>query len=88
MPAGSEKCVNILYKDYYTKYREIDRDKIESILKAAEAEKPDITIALLHWGSEYNDTVYETQEDIVYIMQKAGVDVIIGSHPHRVQHIT
>jgi len=88
MPAGSEKCVNILYKDYYTKYMEIDRDKIESILKAAETEKPDLTVALLHWGSEYNDTVYDTQEDIVYIMQKAGVDVIIGSHPHRVQHVT
>lgn len=88
MPAGSENCVNILYKDYYTKYQEIDRDKIETILKAAEAEKPDLTVALLHWGSEYNDTVYETQEDIVYIMQKAGVDVIIGSHPHRVQHVS
>ena len=88
MPAGNEKCVNILYKDYYTKYQEIDRDKIETILKAAEAEKPDLTIALLHWGSEYNDTIYETQEDIVYIMQKAGVDVIIGSHPHRVQHVS
>ena len=88
MPAGSENCVNILYEDYYTKYQKINRTKIETILKAAEAEKPDITIALLHWGSENNDTVYETQEDIVYIMQKAGVDVIIGSHPHRVQHIT
>ena len=88
MPAGSENCVNILYEDYYTKYQKINKTKIESILKAAEAEKPDLTIALLHWGSEYNDTVYETQEDIVYIMQKAGVDVIIGSHPHRVQHVT
>lgn len=87
MPAGSEKCVNILYKDYFTKYQEIDKERINAILKAAEAEKPDITIALLHWGSEYNDTIYETQKDIVYIMQKAGVDVIIGSHPHRVQHV-
>ena len=88
MPAGSENCVNILYEDYYTKYQKINRTKIEAILKAAEAEKPDLTIALLHWGSENNDTVYDTQEDIVYIMQKAGVDVIIGSHPHRVQHVT
>ena len=88
MPAGSENCVNILYEDYYTKYQKINRTKIEAILKAAEAEKPDLTIAMLHWGSENNDTVYDTQEDIVYIMQKAGVDVIIGSHPHRVQHVT
>ena len=87
MPAGSENCVNILYKDYYTNYQQIDKDKINSILKAAAAEKPDLTIALLHWGSEYNDTIYDTQEDIVYLLQKGGVDVIIGSHPHRVQHV-
>ena len=87
MPAGSEKCVNILYTDYYTNYQKIDKERITSVLKAAESEKPDLTVALLHWGSEYNDTVYETQEDIVYIMQQAGVDVIIGSHPHRVQHV-
>ncbi len=87
MPAGSEKCVNILYKDYYTKYHEIDKERINSILKAVEEEKPDLTIAMLHWGSEYNDTVYDTQKDLVYILQKGGVDVIIGSHPHRVQHV-
>ena len=87
MPAGSEKCVNILYEDYFTNYRKIDKTRIQSILKAAESEKPDLTVALLHGGSEYNDTIYETQEDIVYIMQQAGVDVIIGTHPHRVQHV-
>ena len=88
MPAGSEKCVNILYSDYFTNYRTIDRDRIDSILKAVEAEKPDLTVAMLHWGSEHNDTVYDNQEDIAYIMQKGGVDVIIGSHPHRVQPIS
>ena len=88
MPAGSEKCVNILYSDYFTNYRTIDRDRIDSILKAVEAEKPDLTVAMLHWGSEHNDTVYDNQEDIAYIMQKGGVDVIIGSHPHRVQHVS
>lgn len=87
MPSGSEKCVNILYTDYYTNYRSIDKERIQTILKAAEAEKPDLTIALLHWGSEYNDTIYDTQEDIIYLMQKNGVDVIIGTHPHRVQQV-
>ena len=88
MPAGSEKCVNILYTDYYTSYRSIDKEKINTILKAVEAEKPDLTVAMLHWGSEHNDTVYDNQEDIVYLMQKGGVDVILGSHPHRVQHVS
>ena len=87
MPAGSEKCVNILYSDYYTNYRNVDKERIEKILKAAEAEKPDITIALLHWGSTDNDKIYDTQKSIVSLMQKNGVDVIIGSHPHRVQHV-
>ena len=87
MPAGNEKCVNILYTDYYTNYRNVDKERIESILKAAEAEKPDLTVALLHWGSTDNDKIYDTQKSIVSLMQKNGVDVIIGSHPHRVQHV-
>lgn len=88
MPAGNEQLVNLLYTDYATEYRNIDRDRITSILKAVEAERPDITIALLHWGSEYNDDISKTQEAIVTLMQKQGVDVIIGTHPHTVQPIT
>lgn len=88
MPAGSEDCVNILYKDYYTTYREVDTEGITSILKAAKTESPDLIVAMLHWGSEDNDTIYDTQESIVKLMQKNGVNVIIGSHPHRVQKVT
>ncbi len=87
MPAGSEDLVDLLYEDYFTNYSKIDKDGIRAVLKAAEAEEPDITIAMLHWGSEDNDTIYETQKDIVTLMQKNGVDVIIGTHPHRVQHV-
>ena len=88
MPAGSEDCVNLLYTDYFTNYRDVDEDGIKAVLKAAAAEEPDITIAKLHWGSEDNDTIYEPQKDIVTLMQKNGVNVIIGSHPHRVQKVT
>ena len=87
MPAGNENLVNLLYKDYSTTYQEIDRDRIESILKNVETEKPDITVALLHWGSEYNDDISKTQKSIVSLMQKQGVDVIIGTHPHTLQPI-
>ena len=87
MPAGSEDCVNLLYTDYFTNYRDVDEDGIKAVLKAAAAEEPDITIAMLHWGSEDNDTIYETQKDIVTLMQKNGVDVILGTHPHRVQQV-
>ncbi len=87
LPAGSENCVNLLYEDYATTYEEVDKDRIRSILRNAQSEKPDITIALLHWGSEYNDAHSSTQEKIVTLMQDNGVDVIIGTHPHMVQQI-
>ena len=87
MPAGNEDLVNLLYKDYSTEYKEIDRDRINTILKNVETEKPDLTVALLHWGSEYNDDISKTQKSIVSLMQKAGVDVIIGTHPHTLQPI-
>ena len=87
MPAGNENLVNLLYTDYATEYREIARDRIEEILQNVETEKPDLTVALVHWGSEYNDDISKTQKSIVSLMQKQGVDVIIGTHPHTLQPI-
>lgn len=87
MPTGNENLVNLLYTDYDSLYREIDKDRITSILKAANAEKPDLTIAMVHWGSEYNDDISSTQESIVSLMQKQGVDVILGTHSHMIQPI-
>ena len=87
MPAGNEDCVNLLYTDYASYYQDINKEKIDAVLKAAAAEKPDITIAMLHWGSEFNDVLSESQKDIASMMMKRGVDVIIGNHPHMVQRI-
>ena len=87
MPAGNEDLVNLLYVDYATEYSEVDWQGIESTLKNVEAEKPDITIALLHWGSEYNDDITKTQKSTITRMQKNGVDVILGTHPHTRQPI-
>ena len=87
LPAGSEDCVNLLYEDYSSKYVKINRERITAVLEAAAAEKPDITIALLHWGSEYNDTHSKTQGDIANLMFSLGVDAIIGTHPHYVQEM-
>lgn len=88
LPAGSEHCVNVLYSDYDSVYQNVNREKILSILAAVSKEKPDIVIALLHWGSEYNNTISSSQEDIVSLMQANGVDAIIGTHSHYVQKMT
>ena len=87
LPVGSEDCVNILYEDYYTTYQTINKKAIRTILRAAESEKPDLTIAMLHWGSEYNEDIRESQESIAELMLSEGVDAIIGSHPHLVHQI-
>jgi len=87
LPAGGERMVNLLYSDYYSDYQTIDREFIESVLKNVQGERPDLTVALLHWGSEYNDDISKTQEQIVNLMRKRGVDVIIGTHSHTLQPI-
>lgn len=90
MPAGSEDLVNLLYEDYDSTYEKIATDRIETILRNVEAEKPDLVVALVHWGSEYNEFSDDTsryQNSLISLMQKRGVDVIIGTHPHIVQPI-
>jgi len=87
LPAGSENCVNVLYSDYDSAYQVVNTEKITSIIAAAKKEKPDIVVAMLHWGSEFNDTVSKSQQNIVELMQANGVDAIIGTHSHYVQKV-
>ncbi len=87
LPPGNEGCVNLLYTDYSTDYQNVDTEGITKVLDAAAKEKPDVTVALVHWGSEFNNTVSETQEKIRKLMQEKGVDAIIGTHSHYVQNM-
>ena len=87
LPAGSEECVNLLYEDYDSNYTKINKKGITSILSDVAKEKPDLTVAMLHWGSENNDQISKTQTQITELMLKNGVDVILGTPPHLVQEI-
>lgn len=87
LPKGSENLVNLLYTDYSTTYKNVDTDGITDLLREVAGEEPDITIALVHWGSEYSDVHSDSQETIRKLMVKEGVDAIIGSHPHFVQQM-
>ncbi len=87
LPSGNEHCVNLLYKDYASTYQTIDEAGIKAVLQAVEDQQPDITIALLHWGSEFNSIVSTRQEKIAELMLQNGVDAIIGTHSHYVQKI-
>lgn len=87
LPLGSEHCVNLLYTDYTSTYKKINTDGITQVLDAVAAAEPDVTIALLHWGSENTTTVSPSQKKIVTLLQKNGVDAIVGTHSHQVQNI-
>ena len=87
LPVGGENLVNLLYTDYTSTYTHIDTEGITKILRDVQLEQPDITIALLHWGSAYNSIVSDSQKQIVELMQKEGVDAIVGTHSHYVQNV-
>ena len=88
LPPGNEDCVNLLYTDYATDYQTIDTEGIGKILDAVKRQKPDLTVALLHWGSEYNNTISDTQQEICQLLWDQGVDAVIGTHSHYVQQMT
>ncbi len=85
LPEGNAGCVNLLYEDYNTDYQKVDTDGVTKILEAVNRERPDLTVAMLHWGSEYNDNISKTQTQICKLLQGLGVDAILGTHSHYVQ---
>lgn len=87
LPAGSEDCVNLLYEDYNSTYQKVDKDGITRIVRNAKAHDPDLIVAMLHWGSEFNDKISATQKKICTILTEEGVDAIIGTHSHYVQTV-
>lgn len=87
LPEGAKGCVNLLYTDYNSAYQKVDTDGITAILGRVEKYDPDVTVAMLHWGSEFNGQVSKTQEKIRDLLLENGVDAIIGTHSHYVQRV-
>ena len=82
LPAGSEYAANVLYEDYASDYSKINEDDLLGAVNAAKALEPDIIIAMLHWGSDPDINITETQSKITKLLLENGVDAILGSHPH------
>lgn len=88
LPEGSEFAVDLLYTDYDSDYSRVAQDAIVQTAKNAAATDADIVIAMLHWGSEYDNTITDTQKKIESLLLENGVDVILGSHSHVVGNLT
>lgn len=87
LPDGYEYCVNLLYEDYYYQYTGFRKAAILSDIQTVKDLDVDIIVCMLHWGSEYETEISESQEEIADTLLEAGVDVILGSHSHVVGEV-
>ena len=74
IPFSSPAYVNILDSNL------IKQDEIK-----AKKKNLDKLIVFVHWGYEYRDFPNEYQKKFNAFLNKIGVDVVIGSHPHVLQ---
>lgn len=63
----------------------IDKEIITQDIEAAKAMTPDIIIACMHWGDEYQSLPNKEQISLADWLLQQGVTHVIGSHPHVVQ---
>jgi poly-gamma-glutamate synthesis protein (capsule biosynthesis protein) len=47
----------------------------------------DLIVCLVHWGIENSERVTDKQRELARWLIDRGVDLVVGSHPHRVQPI-
>ncbi|MBN2164876.1 MAG: CapA family protein [Marinilabiliaceae bacterium] len=63
----------------------IEKKQIEIDILKAKNLNPDIVIAFMHWGLEYQTSPNKSQIELADILHKKGVQLVIGSHPHVLQ---
>lgn len=61
-------------------------ERLERNIRKAKAQA-DLVVMLVHCGGQFNDEPGDYTSKIFEIMREAGVDVIIGNHPHVIQRI-
>jgi poly-gamma-glutamate synthesis protein (capsule biosynthesis protein) len=62
----------------------LDDTRLLSAVRAAAA-STDVVVVFLHWGTDYTSWPDSTQTSTAAALEKAGADVIVGAHAHRVQ---
>ncbi len=62
----------------------LDNTRLLAAVRAARAAY-DVVVVYLHWGSDYTSCPDGAQTGTAAALAKAGADVIVGGHAHRVQ---
>ena len=63
----------------------IDKEQIRKDVVKARLMKPDVIIACMHWGIEYELLPRRGEREMAKFLLNLGVDHVIGGHPHVVQ---
>jgi poly-gamma-glutamate synthesis protein (capsule biosynthesis protein) len=63
----------------------IEKERMQTDMKAAHDSAVDMTIVFIHWGDEYQRAPNAFQKDMAEYLFANGADIIIGSHPHVIQ---
>ncbi len=66
----------------------IDTIQMKADLVKAKELGAEYTIALIHWGEEYQTKANSEQEVLARLLLENGADIVIGGHPHVVQNAT
>ena len=72
----TEACVNVFERE----------SAMESVKKAREA-GAEFIVYSVHWGVEYKTAPSQSQIDDAHALMDAGVDVLLGHHPHVLQPV-
>ena len=62
----------------------LDNTRLLAAVRAARAAY-DVVVVYLHWGSDYTTCPDGAQTSTAAALAKAGADVVVGGHAHRVQ---
>ncbi len=90
MEAGAENYLNG-FRWSYGSYLTCDEDKraIADEIQWCRDNGAEVVIAYFHWDSsnEYVLEVTDLQKDLARFAAESGADLVLGSHPHRVQRM-
>lgn len=60
-------------------------DRIRKKIKEARDAGAELIVFHIHWGKEYTEYPSQVQMDLYKVLEEEGADIVIGSHPHRLQ---
>lgn len=83
---GSDASDKYPYAVHYIPKTEKEKESCLSDLADAK-EEADFIVVYAHWGDEYTKSISDSQREFAYLLCDAGVDVVIGTHPHVLQYM-